>query len=100
MDIAEIKKEVARIVREELAAVPGVRGYQAFFFGSRISGTASPSADLDVGIEGKEPLPAAILRAMQSRTEALRTLITIDIVDFATVSEAFKEVAKANIEHI
>ena len=98
MEIEEVKKEVTRIVREELKrAAPG---HKAFFFGSRVSGTASPRADLDVGIEGKTPLPPKILQAIKIRCEGLRTLYSIDIVDFSATSDDFKKVAKEYVERI
>jgi len=96
MEIAEIKEKVADIVRDELVGLP----YKAFFFGSRISGTASPRSDLDLGIEGQTSVPSEILRAIKVRVDSLRTLYTIDVVDFFGSSEGFRKVAKEHIEEI
>jgi len=96
MEIEEIKEQVTAILKGELKGLP----YSAFFFGSRIAGTASPVSDLDVGIEGQVPLPPGTLRSIKARCEALRTLYTIDIVDFSSTSEEFKKVAKVHIEKI
>ena len=98
MEIEEIKKEVARIVREELKR-DSIK-HRAFFFGSRISGTASPRSDLDVGIEGKEALSSDIFRSIKTRCEALPTLYSIDIVDFANIGDDFKKVALRHTEEI
>lgn len=96
MEIEEVKKKVKEIVKQELDGT----AHTAFFFGSRIDGTASPRSDLDVGIEGSEALSAEIMRSIKSRCDALRTLYTIDIVDFSSASEDFKSVAKVHTEKI
>jgi len=95
MDIAEVKQAIARIMHDELP-----KSHHAFFFGSRVSGTASQTADLDVGIEGDGPLSTDILYTIKSRIDALRTLITVDIVDFANLTDEFKAVAKNALEKI
>lgn len=96
MEIEDIKKQVAAIIKEELAGLP----YSAFFFGSRIAGDASPVSDIDVGIEGERPLPQGTLHSIKARSEALRTLYTIDVVDFSATSEEFKKIAKGHTEKI
>lgn len=96
MEIAEIKEKVVDIMRDELAGLP----YKAFFFGSRVSGTASPRSDLDLGIEGQTRVPPEILRTIKARIDSLRTLYMVDVVDFFGASEDFKKVAKAHIEEI
>lgn len=96
MEIEAVKQEVAKIVREELSGKP----YRAFFFGSRVTGSAAPNADLDVGVEGEGPLPVEIAGAIRARVEAIRTLYTVDVVDFAMLSADFKHVAKQKIEEI
>lgn len=96
MEIEELKSKVAAILREELAGRP----YRAFFFGSRVTGTAGPRADLDAGIEGAAPVPTELMRSIRARVDALRTLYTVDVVDFALLSDDFKQVAKTKIEEI
>lgn len=102
MEIEAVKHSVAEIVKTELAKLLPEDGiaYQAFFFGSRIAGTASERSDLDVGIEGVKPLSSETLRSIRARCEALKTLYTIDIVDFSNTSEEFKKVAKLHLESI
>lgn len=97
MEIEEVKKEVAKIIKDELP-----KGYRAFFFGSRVTGTASERSDLDVGIEspdGKE-VPFEIMSKIKGRCETLPTLFSIDIVDFSKISADFKKVAREKIEVI
>ena len=98
MGIEEVKKQVIKIVTEELRGKP----YSAFFFGSRISGKALPTSDLDLGIEGENgtAVPLDILHSIKARCEAIRTLYTLDVVDFTGTSKEFREVAKAHTEKI
>jgi len=96
MEIEELKRQIRVILSSELAGTT----FSAFFFGSRVAGTNTDTSDIDVGIEGKSPLPDSQLRTIRARIEALPTLYTIDIVDFSTVSEEFKNVAKAHTEKI
>lgn len=96
MEIEEVKKKVREIVKQELDGT----AHTAFFFGSRIRGAASPRSDLDVGIEGSVALSAEIMHSIKSRCDALRTLYTIDIVDFSSASEDFKKVAQEHMEKI
>lgn len=96
MEIEEVKKEIVKILKDELFNTE----YAAFFFGSRITGTNSSTSDLDVGIEGKNFVPKNILRNIKSRCESISTLYSIDIVDFYFLNDDFKEVAKKKIERI
>ena len=96
MEIEEIKREVQKILANELAGTQ----FSAFFFGSRIAGTNNLTSDLDVGIEGPTPVPEDILRSIKARCANIRTLYTIDIVDFSVLNDDFKEVAKTKTEPI
>lgn len=96
MEIEEVKKEIRKILKSELATT----GFSAFFFGSRVTGTHTATSDLDVGIEGATPVGENILRSIKARCAALPTLFTIDIVDFSITGEDFKRVAKSKIERI
>ena len=97
MDIEEVKKEISKILKEELP-----QSFGAFFFGSRVTGTASERSDLDVGIESPDgkTLPSDVLSKIKNRCEALPTLYMIDVVDFANISKDFRKVAKTKIEII
>jgi predicted nucleotidyltransferase len=97
MDIEKVKKEIVDILIEELKETK----CSAFFFGSRVTGTATERSDLDVGIEfSDEPVPTEIFSKIKSRCEAIRTLYSIDVVDFYYLNEEFKKVAKSKIEII
>lgn len=96
MEIEEVKKEITKILQEELKNST----IKAFFFGSRVLGTAQERSDLDVGIESVNPIPKEVFYKIKSRLESIPTLYTIDLVDFALISEDFRKVAKVKIEQI
>ena len=97
MEIEEVKKEIIKIVKSELSDSPNLT---AFFFGSRVTGTNTPTSDLDVGIEGVDVIPDNILRSIRSRCALIPALYGIDVVDFSMLSDDFKKVAKSKIEPI
>ena len=105
MDIKEVKKEISEILKEELKDVK----CSAFFFGSRVTGTATERSDIDVGIECFDiadisekltPIPVDIFSKIKSRCEAIRTLYSIDVVDFYYLNDDFKKVAKVKVAEI
>jgi len=71
--------------------------YRIFLFGSRTTGRAHARSDIDIGIEGPGPVPRETLAAIDDETEEVPTLYTIEVVDFARVSESFREVARQRI---
>jgi uncharacterized protein len=74
--------------------------YKIFFFGSRVSGGGTYNSDIDVGIEGPKPVGVRIMSNIEDDIEELRTMFKIDVVDFANVSEKFKEVVGEQREYI
>src|SRR5262252_4210523 len=68
--------------------------YRVFLFGSRASGSAGERSDVDIGIEGPAPVSHAALAAIHDELEEAPTLYTIEVVDFARVSEKFRQVAE------
>jgi predicted nucleotidyltransferase len=83
----------AKIVRRH---VPDP-AYRIFLFGSRADGSAHERSDIDIGIEGPRPVPATALALIQEELEEAPTLYTIDVVDFARVSEEFRRVARRRL---
>jgi predicted nucleotidyltransferase len=92
----KLKKEILEIVGKYL----DLSKYKIFFFGSRVAGTGDERSDIDVGIEGRTPLPSGALLDIQDALENLPTLYKVEIVDFSRVDERFKKVAKEHIEVI
>lgn len=93
-DLEKLKKQILKIIGRHL----DLKDYRVFFFGSRVSGKSREASDIDVGIEGEKPLPAGALSKIHDGIEELPVLYKIDVVDFATVNEKFKAIAKEHIE--
>jgi uncharacterized protein len=79
------------------ASVIRRHAYRVFLFGSRATGTAGERSDIDIGIEGPAPVSRAALAAIHDELEEAPTLYTIEVVDFARVSEKFRQVAERQI---
>ena len=88
------------ILRQEIVECVGAEldlsQYQLFLFGSRVTGKARESSDIDVGVKGDVPLTFETLARIKNRLDELETLYTIDFVDCTNVSEDFAEVALAH----
>lgn len=92
----KIKKSVLNIVSKHL----DLKKHKVFFFGSRVTGGGSERSDIDVGIEGPEPIPSPVWLEIQEEIENLPTLYKIEVVDFKRVSPEFREVALAHTKPI
>lgn len=91
-------------LRREILAVIGrhidLKKYKIFFFGSRVSGKGSERSDIDVGIEGQNPVPDNALAKIREDMEDLPTLYSIDVIDFVRADDDFQKVAKEHMEII
>src|SRR6266481_5593411 len=92
-DPFEAAKFAASVIRRYLPDP----AYRVFLFGSRATGTAGERSDIDIGIEGPAPVPRAALAAIHDELEEAPTLYTIEVVNFARVSEKFRQVAERQI---
>ncbi len=92
----QLKKNIAAIMRKYLDS----EKYKVFFFGSRVSGHGDERSDIDIGIEGQEPVPVNEWLNIEEELQNLPTLYSIDIVDFKRVSKKFKNIALQNYEPI
>lgn len=86
----KLKKEVLDIIGRHI----DVGAYSVFFFGSRVEGRGTDRSDIDVGIEGSRPVTQRVIDDILEEIEELPTLYKIDIVDFSSVSEKFRNVAR------
>jgi len=71
--------------------------YALFVYGSRAAQTAVRSSDVDIGIWGREHVPASTLARIREAIDESDIPFHYDIVDFSRVDESFKTVA---LEHI
>lgn len=99
-----LEHEQLQQVRARIMAILGkhldLNRYQVFFFGSRVAGRSREQSDIDVGILGPAPVPPLALSKINDELEDLPMLYKIDLVDFAAVSEPFKQLAMRQIEPI
>ena len=84
-EVLSVARRVAAIVRE----VIGDSGYRTFLFGSWVSGEARERSDIDIGIEGPAEVRPAAMVEIREACDALPTLYTIELVDFARVPRDF-----------
>ena len=91
-----LKNEVRKIMSKHLPS----NKYKVFFFGSRIKGNSFERSDIDVGIQGPEPIPIEAKLKIEEDLENLPTLYTFDLVDFQKSSETFRKHAMKNIEYL
>lgn len=88
-----VGRQVAAIVRR----ATGDPAYQVFLFGSWASGEARERSDIDIGIEGPAPVDPEAMLEIRAACEALPTLYTIEVVDFAQVAPDFRKEAKSRV---
>jgi predicted nucleotidyltransferase len=92
--VEKLKKEILEIVGQEI----DLSKYRVFFFGSRVENKGTERSDIDIGIEGPQPVPAEKFLNIQEKIENLPTLYKIEVVDFCRVFPEFREVARQQIE--
>lgn len=92
----KLKKELTEIIGRHL----DLAKYKIFFFGSRVSGKGNDRSDIDVGIEGPNPVGYRVVSEIKEEIEKLPTLYKIDVVDFKEVTDKFRQVAMQKIEYI
>ena len=65
-----------------------------------MTGRGTERSDIDLGIEGPEPIPHETLQDIEEKIEALPTLYKIEVVDFHRVPEKFAAVAHRAVEYL
>jgi len=68
--------------------------YKVFVFGSWAVGSARKFSDIDIGIEGEEPIPRVEIEEAFERSDIPHL---VEIVNFNHLSAKFKKVAKQKI---
>lgn len=91
-----IDTKTITLVKQILFRYLEPKDYSLFIFGSRASGENKKYSDIDIGVEGKKPVKFLTLAKLQDAFEESNLPYIIDLVDFATVSDSFKKIAKKN----
>ena len=67
-------------------------------FGSRVQGNAKPFSDLDLAVMGETPLDFRQVSALKDAFADSNLSFRVDVVDWATTSEAFREIIEGAYE--
>ena len=78
--------ETKRIVLRGLAGFPA----RVYLFGSRATGTARRTSDIDVAVWPLAELPVGTLARIREALEESRVIYTVDLVDLRDTDEAFR----------
>ncbi len=89
MTVCDIEKQCKSVIRKHL---PEER-WKILLFGSQASGKASETSDIDIAIDGGEPVPWAVLATNKDEIKNIQTLRSIDIIDLHAGSEGFRREA-------
>lgn len=100
MDLYMIEVEIIQEVWRLFKEIIGENNYELYLFGSRSTKTNVPHSDFDFCIVGKKPVPSEKMYRLKQAIEDMKTLYSIDIVDFEGTNEAFKEIAKKEMVRI
>lgn len=96
-DVEKLKRELLGLI----GTYVDLSTHRVFFFGSRVADQQGDDrSDIDVGIKGSEPIPDRVMASVRAAVESVPTLYKIEVVDFATVDDAFRSVALQHIEVI
>lgn len=82
-DLAEVRRLVFR----------GLQGrkVEVFLFGSRVTGTACRSSDIDVGVLPSAPLPEGLLAEIREDLEESRVPYRVELVDLSATDRTFRD---------
>lgn len=89
--MSEIYEESLKTLKELIASVIKERGVIVYLFGSRATGKATPSSDIDIGVILKEGNSGRIIALLRERIENSNIPYKVDVVDLSQVSEEFRE---------
>lgn len=85
-------KEIKRILKEH------VPHHEVRAFGSRVRGGTKPFSDLDLAIVGTGKLGETVLDSLKDALSLSDLPILVDIVEWHTISESFREIIDQHYE--
>lgn len=96
--ILELEKPILQAIGKYLP----LSEHQVFFFGSRVRGDNFPRSDIDIdiGVQGPEPISPATRLQIEEELENIPTLYKIDLVDFSVADSAFRAEADKFVKMI
>jgi len=69
---------------------------EVWAFGSRVTGKAKPYSDLDLVLMGDTPLGLSVSAALSHDLSESDLPFKVDVVDWATTSQRFRDIITAN----
>lgn len=90
----QVKPEERQIIDGILNRL--LRGHEVWAFGSRIKGKAKPFSDLDLVIVSDQPISIGLLAEVKEAFDESALPWKVDIIDWATTTEAFRDIIKSN----
>lgn len=95
------ERDIIREVWDLFSETIGEGEFRLFLFGSRASHTNTPHADFDFLVRGPKPVPADRWKIFLRKLDRLRTLYSIDVVDYQLADREFQEiVTKSEMKEI
>jgi uncharacterized protein len=85
----DLRPDQLALVRDILAQQ--VPQYTAWFFGSRVKGTARQFSDLDIGLEGTQALGIEQKANLKLAFSESNLPFVVDVVDLTSCSSAFAQ---------
>jgi predicted nucleotidyltransferase len=92
-EVLAVARQVVAIVRRFIADP----AYRVFLFGSWATGAARERSDIDIGIEGPAPVDPGAMGEIREACGLLRTLRTVDIVDFSRLARGIRDSAASHV---
>jgi len=92
-DPLDVRPDHLAIIRDILRT--HVPGHPVWAFGSRVTGRASPTSDLDLAVIGDVPLDFVVLAELKDALSISSIPYKVDIVDFATITPEFRKLIRA-----
>jgi type I restriction enzyme S subunit len=86
----DVRSDHLKIVQDILNK--HVPGWEVWAFGSRVTGKATETSDLDLAIIGDTPLDFETLAALRDAFSESRIPYKVDVVDWASISETFRKI--------
>lgn len=92
--LLDVRPDHLKIVQDILGT--HVPDREVWAFGSRVTGNATETSDLDLAVFGETPLDFETLAALRDAFSESRLPYKVDVVDWSTIGETFKNIILKN----
>jgi predicted nucleotidyltransferase len=91
----DLEQEILKVLSEIFS-----KDVDIFLFGSRASGKASIRSDYDIGLLRKDGQELDFKELLKAKSKLGDFIEKIDLVDFASKDDTFKEIAMQKIKYL